>query len=90
MRPLDRNYAIVVIENSFPGPLVACIDCMHCMRLLYVDMGHTAYYGIGDSKFRKILEMTFLNVARLSSFAAGSGICGSILRIGRAAGRCLR
>ena len=61
MRPLHRNYAIVVIENSFPGPLVACIDlscmhCMHCMRLLYVDMGHTAYYGIGDSKFRKILE----------------------------------
>jgi hypothetical protein len=29
---------------------------MHCMRLLYVDMGYTAYYGIGDSKFRKFLE----------------------------------
>ena len=32
---------------------------MHYTRLLYVDLGHTAYYGIGDSKFRKILEMTF-------------------------------
>jgi hypothetical protein len=42
-----------------------------------VDMGHTAYYGIGDSKFRKILEMTFPNAARRSSFADGSGICGS-------------
>jgi hypothetical protein len=32
---------------------------MHYTRLLYVDLGHTAYYGIGESKFRKILEMTF-------------------------------
>jgi hypothetical protein len=47
------------------------------MRRLYVDMGHTVYYGIGDSKFRKILEMTFPNAARPSSFADGSGICGS-------------
>ena len=43
------------------------------MRLLYVDMGHTAYYGIRDSKFRKFLEMTFPNAARPSSFADGSG-----------------
>ena len=54
---------------------------MHYMRLLYVDMGHTAYYGIGDSKFRKILEMTFPNAARPSSFADGSGICGSAYKI---------
>ena len=42
---------------------------MQCMRLLYGDRGGTAYYGIGDSKFRKILEMTFFNAARPSSFA---------------------
>jgi len=54
--------------------------------LLYVDMGRTAVYGIGDSKFRRILEMTFPNAARPSSFADGSGVCGSALRIGRAAG----
>ena len=59
---------------------------MHRIRLVCADMGRTAYYGIGDSKFRKILEMTFPNAARTSSFADGSGICGSILRIGRAAG----
>jgi hypothetical protein len=29
---------------------------------------HTAYYGIGDSKFRKILEMTLPNAAWPSSF----------------------
>jgi hypothetical protein len=51
------------------------------MRLLYVDMEHTAYYGIGDSKFRKILEMILSNAARPSSFADGSGICGSTLRL---------
>ena len=32
---------------------------MHYTRLLCADLGHTACYGIGDSKFRKILEMTF-------------------------------
>ena len=37
------------------------------MRLLYVDMGHTSYYGIGNSKLRKILEMTFSNAAGPSS-----------------------
>jgi hypothetical protein len=29
------------------------------MRLLYVDVGHTTYYGIRDSKFRKFLERPF-------------------------------
>jgi hypothetical protein len=30
------------------------------IRAFYTSIwGHTAYYGIGDSKFRKILEMTF-------------------------------
>jgi hypothetical protein len=43
------------------------------MRLLYVDMGHTTYYGIRDSKFRKFLAMTFPNAAQPSSLADGSG-----------------
>ena len=61
----------------------------HHMRLLYVDVGHTRYYGIRDSKFRKFLEMTFPNAARPSSFADGSGFAAQPLRIGRGAGRCL-
>ena len=52
-------------------------------------MGHTAYYGIGDSKFRKFLEMTFPNAARPSSFADGSGFaaqpCGLVEQQGVAA-----
>jgi hypothetical protein len=55
--------------------------CMQYIRLLYVDMGDTAHYGIRDSKFRKILETTFPNAARPSSFADGQGICGSAYKI---------
>jgi hypothetical protein len=43
---------LLVIENSFPGATY----CVYLMRRFYVDMGHTAYYGIGDFKFRKFLE----------------------------------
>jgi hypothetical protein len=53
--PLIATQAITVVRFSHS----ACGFCEYYMRLLYVDMRHTTYYGIRDSKFRKFLERPF-------------------------------